>query len=111
MGTEDPALLMEEYARAKASLSGKDAASARPSAEHKTCPTDGLERSGANAADDLLRKRDQSIATMINQTLQEGETGLLFLGMTHRAVQFIAPDIQVRNLVTFGPSCHENGGA
>lgn len=85
-GSEDPALLMEEYARAKASLSGKD-------------------------ADDLLRKRDRFIATTINQTLREGETGLLFLGMIHSAVRLLAPDIQVRSLVAVGPSCRENGGA
>ena len=99
MGTEDPTLLMEEYARAKASLSGKGAA-----------PADS-ERSGASGSvDDLLRKRDQFIATTINQTLREGETGLLFLGMTHSALQFLAPDIQVRSLVTVGPP-RENDGA
>ena len=89
MGTEDPALLMEEYARAKASLSSKGAAQA-----------DSQPSGASGPADDLLRKRDQFIATMINQTLREGETGLLFLGMTHCVVQFLAPDIQVRSLVT-----------
>lgn len=93
MGTEDPALLMEEYTRAKASLSSKGAA-----------PADS-ERSGASgSADDLLRKRDQFIATTINQTLREDETGLLFLGMIHCVLQLLAPDIQVRSLVTDGPS-------
>ena len=93
MGSEDPALLMEEYARAKASLSGNGAAQA------------DSERSGASrSADDLLRKRDQFIATTINQTLREGETGLLFLGMTHSALQFLDSDVRVRSLVTDGPS-------
>ncbi len=93
MGTEDPTLLMEEYGRAKASLSQKRAAQAHS------------EQSRASgSADELLRKRDQFIATTINQTLLENETGVLFLGMIHSALQFLDSDIQVRSLVTNGPS-------
>ena len=43
----------------------------------------------------LLKQRDEFIAGRINETLAEGETGILFIGAYHDVVQRLAPDIRV----------------
>ncbi len=76
MGTESPQLLLEEYQLVKESLqSGNQLL---------------LEKSQT-----ILQRRDQFIATRINDTLQPGETGILFLGLLHSVEPYLAADIQV----------------
>jgi hypothetical protein len=83
MGTESWELLQEEYRLARDSLAAAGAAGpgvrGRPGA--------------AGAA--LLAARDRFIAARINDTLQTGETGLLFVGMLHDVEPYLAKDIQV----------------
>ena len=67
-GTEDPKLLLREYECAK----------------NKTEPEP-----------DLLDMRDQFIAERIAATLQEGETGILFVGALHKVPKFLPDDIQI----------------
>lgn len=43
----------------------------------------------------LLQQRDIFIATRINETLKEGETGILFIGAYHNVVPRLAADIKV----------------
>ncbi len=43
----------------------------------------------------LLKQRDEFIAGRINETLAEGETGILFIGAYHNVVHRLAPDIRV----------------
>jgi hypothetical protein len=43
----------------------------------------------------LLKQRDEFIAERINETLAEGETGILFIGAYHDVVHKLAPDIRV----------------
>ncbi len=43
----------------------------------------------------LLKQRDEFIAGRINETLTEGETGILFIGAYHNVVSGLAPDIRV----------------
>ncbi|MBU2536491.1 MAG: hypothetical protein KKD83_10060 [Chloroflexi bacterium] len=43
----------------------------------------------------LLKQRDEFIAGRINETLAEGETGILFIGAYHDVVHRLAPDIRV----------------
>jgi hypothetical protein len=43
----------------------------------------------------LLKQRDEFIAAIINETLAEGETGILFIGAYHDVVHRLAPDIRV----------------
>ena len=43
----------------------------------------------------LLKKRDRFIAKQINETLHDGETGILFLGAYHDILPNLAEDIQV----------------
>jgi len=83
-GTEDPQLLMEEYEMQKRKLESR-------SATDQT----GQEQTGT---DDLLAARDRFIAKRIEETLQEGETGLLFLGALHQFDELQSTDIQVVTL-------------
>ncbi|MEW6674789.1 MAG: hypothetical protein AB1348_02005 [Nitrospirota bacterium] len=46
----------------------------------------------------LLRKRDRFIANRINETLNQEETGILFIGAYHNIIPKLAKDIQVKEL-------------
>lgn len=74
-GTEDPGLLLEEHDRI---------------------------RKGAEKAefyyDQLMEQRDQFIAARVNQTLEEGETGILFIGALHRVAEKLPQDMEVWHL-------------
>ncbi len=79
-GTESPELLLEEYNLARAALAG------------------GSRRKPAGRADPhqrVLDLRDRYIATRIDQTLEHGETGLIFLGMLHSLDPHLAAGIRV----------------
>ncbi len=45
--------------------------------------------------DGILKKRDQFIASRINETLEKGEVGIIFLGMLHNIKPWLAEDIEV----------------
>lgn len=85
VGTESPELLMEEYNLAQQTL-------ADLSASPDGAPTDRRQEQSAL----LLEKRDRYIAARVNETLQPGETGVIFLGMLHALERHLPPDIQVR---------------
>ncbi|MBI2267623.1 MAG: hypothetical protein HYU64_21055 [Armatimonadetes bacterium] len=81
-GTEDPALLLEEYRFFKGmteALSEEDR-------------TDLVGRFNGRS-DDLLRERDRYMASRISETLKEGETGILFVGLKHRTDEVLPEDI------------------
>ena len=82
MGTESPTLLLKEYERLKASAA-KNEQLDLPSAPH------------SEQEDDLLKARNAFIAQRINNTLNPGETGILFLGMLHSLDGLLDPDIHV----------------
>jgi hypothetical protein len=44
----------------------------------------------------LLRKRDKFIAQRINETLNDGERGVLFVGAFHNVKKWLAKDIQIK---------------
>jgi len=46
----------------------------------------------------LLRQRDAFIAGTINETLESGETGILFIGALHKVAGWLAPDIQTEEI-------------
>jgi hypothetical protein len=75
VGTESPELLLAEYQLLQAA-----------------------ERASEREAAALLQKRDQFIATRIDATLGEDETGLLFMGALHQAARFLPPRIRVEYL-------------
>ncbi len=90
-GTEDPDLLREEYKLIMEGVSGGERNGYRPT------------NTADNAAvlQDLLERRDAFIAQRIANTLQEGETGLLFLGALHHAIERLPEAITVISLSDF----------
>lgn len=84
MGTESPDLLLEEYRLASETL----AVSGR-AAPPRARPCQG----GAGKA--LLERRDRYIAGRIAETLQPGETGLVFLGLLHSLAGRLPRDIEM----------------
>lgn len=81
VGTESPELLMEEYHLAMSALGPSEL-------------SEGSDEQRAQAAY-ILRKRDEFIAKRIDQTLQQGEVGILFIGLLHNIVPLLNSDIQV----------------
>lgn len=80
MGTEDPALLLEEYRRLQESMK---------STLDKERP---LTTNGSHSQD-LLRRRDTYIAGRIDETLKKGETAILFIGVTHKVEDYLPRDL------------------
>jgi hypothetical protein len=85
MGTESAELLIEEYHLIKKILETGDVKDAI-----------AIEARQKAASDLLLKKRDEFIAARIDQTLQPGETGILFLGMLHNIASLLPGDIHVQ---------------
>jgi hypothetical protein len=84
MGTESLELLMEEYALVKRIWDIPD-----------LLKRSRVEASQKASFDSLLKRRDQFIARRINDTLNPGETGILFLGMLHSVGDKLGGDIRV----------------
>lgn len=88
VGTEDPQLLLQEYHHLKRATQAKT--------------HDERERfihEFASVSGELLNKRDQKIRDRILETLDSGETGILFLGLFHRVDELLPPDIKVSYLI------------
>lgn len=83
-GTEDPELLREEYELLMTSLAAADGKAKSTAKKHD-----------AAALQDLLERRDRFIAKRIDSTLRPDETGVLFLGALHRAVEKLPNTITV----------------
>jgi hypothetical protein len=88
MGTEDPELMVREYRRILALVQA-----AREKAPDEK--VEELQREG----DAILRARDAFIARRIDSTLQEGENGILFLGLLHRVDVLLDGKFEVRHLI------------
>ncbi|MDO9351337.1 MAG: hypothetical protein Q7U55_08875 [Deltaproteobacteria bacterium] len=84
-GTEDPKLLLEEYAYLKNASADLD----KPE----------VKRRYQRLAKSILQKRDSYIAQRIDKTLLEGETGLLFIGIAHRVNEQLPKDIETDYLI------------
>jgi len=82
MGTEDPALLVQERDRLRQQCSAQPTPVA---GEHPLYDT-------------LIAQRDADIASRIALTLTEGELGLLFIGALHRVAPRLPKDIAVYGL-------------
>jgi hypothetical protein len=83
IGTEAGDLLVQEYQLARQSLTTRPPRAAAVAASRRAL------------SQRLLQRRDQYIAQRINETLKNGETGILFLGMLHQVGQYLAPDVKV----------------
>ena len=84
MGTESPALLIEEYRLMKEILESGDV--------QEAIRIEYLQKSASAA---LLEKRDAYIAARIAATLKAGETGIIFLGILHKIAGRLPKDIHV----------------
>ncbi len=84
MGTEAADFLLEEYQLIRQVLAARDLGEAQQ-----------VEARQEALSHSLLQSRDRYIAERINETLCEGETGILFLGMLHSLEGQLAGDIQV----------------
>jgi hypothetical protein len=87
-GTEDPKLLIEEYKFIKELTQIAD-----PSEKKRAI------KRYQKARDELLRKRDQFIAQRIDETLRDGDQGLLFVGLEHEIDRFLPKHIEVSYLI------------
>jgi hypothetical protein len=83
MGTESGDLLVQEYQLAKQSLTARPPRAAGVAAQRWAL------------SEALLKRRDQFMAQRINDTLKDGETGILFLGMLHAVERYLQPDVKV----------------
>jgi hypothetical protein len=87
MGTEDASLLLREYERVQrlvlAGRSGAPSRSVGDTAEGRT----------------LLEERDAFMARRIDETLEQGETGILFLGLLHRVDRLTAGRFEVQHVI------------
>jgi hypothetical protein len=83
MGTESGDLLVQEYELARQSLTTRPPRAA------------GVAGSRRGLSEALLQRRDQFMAQRINDTLKDGETGILFLGMLHSPGRYLHPDVKV----------------
>lgn len=87
-GTEDQHLLLKEYQNLKRVMEIKDEASR----------AEAVKRYAAQGKQ-LLKSRDRCIARRIDETLRPGETGLLFIGITHEVDRALPRDIKVSYLI------------
>ena len=87
MGTESPELLLREYRLVKSQLGG--------GAEESATGAAGTEKN----AQTTLQDRDRFIARRIEETLAEGETGVLFMGFAHEVHRYLSDSIKVQFLI------------
>lgn len=85
--TESPLLLRKEYENIKAFITAA-------TAEEKA---DAMRRY-EQIKDELMQERDAYIAKAIDTTLNDGETGLLFIGAAHNVIPKLPEDIEVKSL-------------
>jgi hypothetical protein len=88
MGTEDPEVMVREYRRAQKLVQASQRGA-------RSALVAELKREG----DITLRQRDAFIARRIDSTLQEGETGILFIGLLHRVDELLDGKFEVRHLI------------
>jgi hypothetical protein len=84
-GTEDPKLLLEEYHYLKSASADLE----KPE----------VNKNYHRLAQKLLLRRDSYIARRIDNTLGKDETGLLFIGITHRVNKPLPKDIEIDYLI------------
>lgn len=88
MGTESPALMVREYRRIQRLVQ----------ASQQRTP-DSLVEELRHEGEALLRERDSFVASRIDATLEQGETGIVFLGLLHRVDELLDGRFEVRHLI------------
>lgn len=85
-GTEDPKLLLEEYENLKRASVDLDKSREKGKGHQRL-------------ANCILKERDTYIAQRIDETLHEGEMGLLFIGIAHKVNEKLPRDIGIDYLI------------
>ena len=116
-GTESPVLLREEYERIRSALpkesvprgrmqTGLPAEGSAQAGEldataesRKAGSPDQAREECASESERILRQRDEFIARRVDESLKEGEMGILFIGLMHRVDRFLPADIEVQYLI------------
>ncbi|MGD0089832.1 MAG: hypothetical protein ABSE73_07915 [Planctomycetota bacterium] len=93
VGTESPELLLREYQLVKSQL-----AAAEMYRGQVPAPASAAGGASGNPQTALL-ERDRFIARRIEETLAEGETGILFMGFAHEVHRHLADSIKVQFLI------------
>lgn len=88
MGTEDPQAMVAEYRRIQRLVQ----------AAHAGAP-DAVVEELLIEGDEILRARDAFMAHRIDSTLQEGETGILFIGLAHEVDELLEGKLELRPLI------------
>jgi hypothetical protein len=85
--TESPELLRKEYEHIKALITAR-------TPEEKADAVRRYEQ----IKDELMQERDAYIAKAIDISLNDNETGVLFIGAVHNVIPELAKDIEVKSL-------------
>ena len=93
MGTEDAQLLVEEYLRLRDGLDADSETGDR-----------------ATPDQDLLHRRDLYVAKRIRETLRDGETGILFIGLLHEVDEKLCQDMEISYPLREGEEAREDEG-
>lgn len=88
VGTEDTGLLLKEYQMIKNTATRKGSGK------------------GKEGHRNFIVERDAFIAHRIDETLVDGETAILFLGMLHKVDKKLPPDVVVEYLMTEGQAVY-----
>ncbi|MDD5309184.1 MAG: hypothetical protein PHU25_17870 [Deltaproteobacteria bacterium] len=88
VGTEDPELILAEYRRIQMLVQAA-----------QRCEPDSVVEELKREGEAVLRDRDAFIARRIDTTLDDGETGILFLGLLHRVDELLDGKFDVRHLI------------
>ena len=88
MGTEDPQLMLAEYRRIQTLVQ----------AARERAP-DTVAAELRHEGEVLLARRDAFVARRIDETLGDGETAILFLGLLHRVDELLDGKLEVRHLI------------
>ncbi len=88
VATESPQLLIEERNLLLETLNSSS-----------TAEKEEAKKKYDSKKDILLEQRDAYIASRINNTLEDGKTGILFIGAEHNVIPKLAHDIEVLDLV------------
>ncbi len=121
IGTEDPNLLIQEYNRLRNTLDSLGGSPAFQDSAHRRDSPPSLRDSrkrnkernrggglrkksvtmgGTSASvEGFVSQRDKYIAARIHETLRDGETGLLFMGVVHKANEMLPGDIRISYLL------------
>lgn len=110
IGTEDPNLLIQEYHQLRNTLDNLQGKSHLPpkgkllrSRSARRAMTEPAARLGDESSpspvEAFVSQRDKYIALRIDETLQDGETGFLFVGVVHKVNEMLPSDIQISYLL------------